>query len=73
MEDTLMDNRATIGVRSPTEARNRRTLRIDEVPTLELLRLLNAEDTIVLGAVAQALPELARAVEAALEHLARAG
>ncbi len=47
----------------PTEQRNPRTLDIDELPTLDMLRLLNAEDATVAGAVGQALPELARAVD----------
>ncbi|MFC7329921.1 N-acetylmuramic acid 6-phosphate etherase [Marinactinospora rubrisoli] len=50
-------------VRSPTEERNPRTLDIDVLPTLEVLRLINAEDATVAGAVAAVLPELARAVD----------
>jgi N-acetylmuramic acid 6-phosphate etherase len=61
-----------IQVRSPTEGRNPRTTQIDAVPTLELLRLLNAEDALVPAAVAAALPELARAVDLAVERV-RAG
>jgi N-acetylmuramic acid 6-phosphate etherase len=59
-------------VDSPTEDRNPRTLRIDAVPTLELLRLLNAEDALVPAAVARALPELALAVDVAVDRV-RAG
>ena len=47
----------------PTEQRNPRTLDVDERPTLEILRLLNAEDATVATAVSRALPELAQAVD----------
>jgi N-acetylmuramic acid 6-phosphate etherase len=50
-------------VDSPTEGRNPRTVDIDRLPTVDILRLLNAEDASVAGAVAAALPELARAVD----------
>src|SRR6266508_1546764 len=60
-------------VSSPTEDRNPRTLRIDAVATLELLRLLNAEDALVPAAVARALPELARAVDVAVDRVRSGG
>lgn len=56
----------------PTEGRNPRTHRIDEAGTLELLQMLNAEDEGVPAAVAAVLPELARAVDLAVERV-RAG
>jgi N-acetylmuramic acid 6-phosphate etherase len=56
----------------PTEQRNPRTLDIDERSTLEMLRLLNAEDATVATAVRRALPELARAVDWVVEAI-RAG
>src|ERR1700722_8566906 len=43
--------------------RNDRTTEIDTVGTLELLRLLNAEDAMVAGAVAAILPTLAEVVD----------
>jgi N-acetylmuramic acid 6-phosphate etherase len=46
-----------------TEVRNDRTTDIDTVGTLELLRLLNAEDAVVAGAVAAILPTLAEVVD----------
>jgi N-acetylmuramic acid 6-phosphate etherase len=46
-----------------TEMRNDRTTDIDTVGTLELLRLLNAEDAVVAGAVAVILPTLAEVVD----------
>lgn len=52
---------------SRTEERNPRTEDIDIVPTVEILRLLNGEDATVAGAVAQALPDLARVVDKVVE------
>jgi N-acetylmuramic acid 6-phosphate etherase len=46
-----------------TELRNERTTEIDTVGTLELLRLLNAEDAMVAAAVAGTLPVLAEVVD----------
>ncbi|KWX05784.1 N-acetylmuramic acid-6-phosphate etherase [Carbonactinospora thermoautotrophica] len=60
-------------VDSPTEGRNPRTLDIDRLPTLEILRLINAEDAQVAPAVAGALPELARVVDLAVGALRRGG
>jgi N-acetylmuramic acid 6-phosphate etherase len=57
---------------SSTEMRNERTTEIDTVGTLELLRMLNAEDARVAGAVAATLPALADVVELTVGRL-RAG
>jgi N-acetylmuramic acid 6-phosphate etherase len=46
-----------------TEERNPRTADIDVMPTEDVLRLLNAEDATVAGAVAAALPVLALVVD----------
>ena len=46
-----------------TEQRNPNTLRIDEVTTLEMVDLINREDTRAATAVASALPDIARAVD----------
>src|SRR3954469_5603903 len=56
----------------PTEARNPHTVAIDRLPTLEVLRLINAEDHRVAPAVAAVLPRIAEAVELAVAAL-RAG
>ncbi|RSM75507.1 N-acetylmuramic acid 6-phosphate etherase [Kibdelosporangium aridum] len=56
-------------VDSPTEGRNPRTTELDTLPTLEVLRVINAEDRLVPGAVAEALPQLAEAVDLATEAL----
>jgi N-acetylmuramic acid 6-phosphate etherase len=55
-----------------TEMRNDRTIEIDTVGTLELLRLLNAEDAVVAGAVADVLPALADVVDRTV-HRVRGG
>ncbi len=55
-----------------TEGRNPRTEQIDTVPTLELLRMLNEQDALVVPAVARVLPELAVVVDATVTRL-RAG
>ncbi|HEY8372691.1 MAG TPA: N-acetylmuramic acid 6-phosphate etherase [Pseudonocardiaceae bacterium] len=60
-------------VESPTEQRNPRTLDIDQLPTLDVLRLINDEDRTVPEAVAAALPDLARAVDIAVEALHAGG
>jgi len=57
---------------SRTEERNRRTVNIDVVSTEEVLRLLNAEEATVAGAVAAVLPVLATVVDRVVERL-RAG
>ena len=56
-----------------TEQRNPRTLHIDEVPTLELVRLINEEDQRVPQAVAAILPDIARAVDLIAARLAAGG
>jgi N-acetylmuramic acid 6-phosphate etherase len=55
-----------------TEMRNDRTIEIDTVGTLKLLRLLNAEDAVVAGAVADVLPALADVVDRTV-HRVRGG
>ena len=56
-----------------TEQRNPHTLHIDEVPTLELVRLINEEDQRVPQAVAAILPDIARAVDLIAARLAAGG
>jgi N-acetylmuramic acid 6-phosphate etherase len=55
---------------APTEERNPRTLDIDRLPTLAVLRLLNAEDARVPAAVDKVLPALADAVDLTVAALA---
>ncbi|WP_433464408.1 N-acetylmuramic acid 6-phosphate etherase [Spirillospora sp. CA-128828] len=56
----------------PTEGRNPRTLDVDTLPTMEVLRLINTEDATVPMVVASVLPEVARLVDLAVDSL-RAG
>lgn len=63
---------ATAPETSPTEARNPRTTDIDLVPTGEVVRLLQAEDTRALDAVAAAAAEVA-AVADAFAHAVACG
>lgn len=58
---------------TPTEQRNPRTLAIDAVGTTEILQLVNAEDARVAGAVRAAIPEVAKAVDAAVEAVRSGG
>jgi N-acetylmuramic acid 6-phosphate etherase len=60
-------------VQSPTEERNPRTTRIDQVPTIEVLRMLNDEDQVLPDAVRAVLPELATVVDEAARRLAAGG
>ena len=46
-----------------TESRNPLTEQIDQLPTLDMLRLINNEDAKVAAAVAAVLPEIAKAID----------
>ncbi|NOT62465.1 MAG: N-acetylmuramic acid 6-phosphate etherase [Acidobacteria bacterium] len=56
-----------------TEQLNPHTTNIDQLPTLEALRVMNAEDRKVAEAVERALPVIAQAVEGIVERLQRGG
>ncbi|MGH3736545.1 MAG: N-acetylmuramic acid 6-phosphate etherase [Micromonosporaceae bacterium] len=58
---------------SPTEARNPRTHRIDELEAIDILRLINDEDQRVPAAVEATLEQLAEAVDLAAEALGSGG
>jgi N-acetylmuramic acid 6-phosphate etherase len=60
-------------VTSPTEQRNPRTLAIDAAGTSEILQLVNNEDARVAGAVSAVIPELTKAVDAAVEAVRGGG
>ncbi len=66
-------NGVVVRVESPTEGRNPRTADIDRVPTIDVLRMINAEDRTVPDAVAAALPELARAVDLGVTAISSGG
>jgi N-acetylmuramic acid 6-phosphate etherase len=56
-----------------TEARNPASERLDQLSTLEMLELINAEDATVAAAVHAELPHIALAVDAIAERFARGG
>ena len=57
----------------PTEARNPRSEKLDELATIDMLRVINDEDATIAAAVREALPEIAAAVDAIAERFARGG
>lgn len=56
-----------------TEARNPATAQIDTLPTLEMVRQINAEDARVAGAVAVELPAIAQAIDAIAARMREGG
>ena len=56
-----------------TEERNPRTQEIDIVPTLELVRLINEEDRKVAPKVAEALPQIAAAIDEIASRMREGG
>lgn len=56
-----------------TEAYRPELAEIDQLPTLEIARTMNREDTAVPAAVAAQLPQIAAAIDAAAERMARGG
>ncbi|MCM3698367.1 N-acetylmuramic acid 6-phosphate etherase [Paenibacillus macerans] len=56
-----------------TEARNERTMRLDEMSVAELLTVMNEEDAKVAGAVKKEIPQIAKAVTAITDALRRGG
>ncbi|MEU3842012.1 N-acetylmuramic acid 6-phosphate etherase [Streptomyces sp. NPDC028635] len=56
-----------------TEAFRPELAGIDQLPTLEIARLMNAEDARVPGAVAACLPQIAAAIDAVAERMSRGG
>ncbi len=56
-----------------TEARNPRTLHIDELPTYEMMKLMNDENRVVEDAIATQLSEIAAAVDIIAAALERGG
>ena len=57
----------------PTETRNPHSTNLDQLPTLDLLRVLNDEDATVPKAVATQLPAIATAVDRIAERFTRGG
>lgn len=56
-----------------TEQRNPRTIEIDTLSTLEMVRLINREDRTVITAIEEATPAIARAVDAITSTLKSGG
>ncbi|MFJ4539166.1 N-acetylmuramic acid 6-phosphate etherase [Streptomyces tibetensis] len=56
-----------------TEAFRPELADIDRLPTLEIARLMNGEDATVAGAVAARLPQIAAAIDAVAQRMARGG
>jgi N-acetylmuramic acid 6-phosphate etherase len=69
----MPNERHGLRVEAPTEQRNESTVDLDLLPTPDLLRLINDEDKRVAPAVERALPELAAAVDLAVDALRRGG
>jgi N-acetylmuramic acid 6-phosphate etherase len=57
----------------PTEQRNPATTDIDRLSTLEMVRLLNAQDATVAAAVERALPEVAASVDVIVDRIRGGG
>ena len=58
---------------SHTEARNPATENIDTLPTLDMVRLINAEDARVPEAIADELPRIAEAIDRIVERMQSGG
>ncbi|WP_314430994.1 N-acetylmuramic acid 6-phosphate etherase [Microbacterium lacticum] len=58
---------------SPTETRSTSSLHLDELSSLEIVQLLNAEDATVAAAVRPVLPALASLVDRAVTAVSRGG
>ncbi|MBB5340526.1 N-acetylmuramic acid 6-phosphate etherase [Tunturiibacter gelidoferens] len=67
-----METKSTLAALA-TEARNPLTEHIDELPTLDMLRLINEEDAKIAAAVAAVLPDVAKAIDAIAERFAYGG
>jgi N-acetylmuramic acid 6-phosphate etherase len=67
-----MENKTNLAA-LPTEARNPRTQNIDQLPTLDMVRLINDEDAKVAAAVATVLPQVAQAIDAIAERFQQGG
>ena len=56
-----------------TEARNPRTMKLDQLSTLDMLGVINDEDATIAAAVRKELPQIARAVDVIAERLGNSG
>jgi N-acetylmuramic acid 6-phosphate etherase len=69
----MTERREDVMATAPTEQRNPRTVDIDRLPALDMLRLINAEDATVPRAVEAVLDRLAEVVDLAAASLAGGG
>src|SRR5690625_6335092 len=58
---------------SPTEQRLEASMALDELPTVEVLRLLNEHDRLAVDAVSEVLDDLAALVDVAVDRFRRGG
>ncbi|MCP3428327.1 N-acetylmuramic acid 6-phosphate etherase [Opacimonas viscosa] len=56
-----------------SESRNRDTMDIDQIATLDILRKINAADHVVPQAIAQVLPDIEKVVEVIVQQLQQGG
>ena len=56
-----------------TEGRNRNTLHIDQMSTIEMVTVMNNENRVVEDAIAAQLPEIAQAIDIIAERLSEGG
>ena len=56
-----------------TEARNPASEQLDGLSSLEIVKLINAEDRVVAGAVEEQAQEIAEAIDAIAERLSKGG
>ncbi|RPI99083.1 MAG: N-acetylmuramic acid 6-phosphate etherase [Chloroflexi bacterium] len=70
---TRQDSLQAAGMHALTEGRNPATTEIDRLPTLDMLRLINLEDTRVTRAVGSQLAQIAEAVDRIAERMRRGG
>ncbi|QNG59247.1 N-acetylmuramic acid 6-phosphate etherase [Bacillus sp. PAMC26568] len=55
-------------VRKPTEERNERTARIDEMDSFQIVEMMHKEDSAILTAVNESLPQISKAVDAIVKR-----
>lgn len=60
-------------VRKPTEERNERTSLIDEMDSLQIVEMMHKEDSAITAAVNEALPQIAKAVDAVVKRWNKGG
>jgi N-acetylmuramic acid 6-phosphate etherase len=68
-----MTHSTALLVALPTEARNPRSERVDQLSTLDMLTVINDEDATIAAAVRAALPRIAQAVDAIAARFAQGG